>query len=66
MGKVERLQHQLRELSAEGLAELGDWFLELDWKRWDAQLEQDIRAGRLDALANQALRHNAAGESLSL
>ena len=63
MGKVESLQQQIQELSVEELAELRDWFLELDWKRWDAQLEDDVRAGRLDELANQALRDHAAGKT---
>jgi hypothetical protein len=65
MGRVESLQQQIQELSAEERAELRDWFLELDWKLWDAQLEQDVRAGRLDALANVALRDHAARKSTS-
>jgi hypothetical protein len=64
MGRVESLQQQIQELSAEELAELRDWFLELDWKLWDAQLEQDVRAGRLDDLASQALRDHADGKSI--
>lgn len=52
MRRVERLQQQIQELSPEELAELRDWLLELDWKRWDAQLERDIQAGRLDHLAD--------------
>jgi len=60
MGKVESHQQQIQELSAEELAELRDWFLELDWQRWDTQLEQDVRAGRL---ADLALRDQATGRS---
>jgi hypothetical protein len=66
MGRVEILQQQIQELSAEELAELRDWFLELDWKLWDAQLERDVRAGHLDALADQALRDHAAGKTTPL
>jgi hypothetical protein len=66
MGRVESLQQQIQELSPEELAELRDWFLELDWKGWDAQLEDDVRAGRLDDLANQALRDHAAGKTTPL
>ena len=66
MRKVESLQQQIQELSPEELAELRDWFLELDWKRWDAQLERDVQAGRLDDLTNQALRDHAAGKSIPL
>ncbi len=60
MGRVEGLQQQIQELSHKELAELRDWILELDWKRRDAQLERDIRAGRLDAQADQVLRDHAA------
>ena len=66
MGKVESLQQQIQELSAEELAALRDWFLEVDWKRWDAQLERDIRVGRLDDLADRALRDHAPGKTAPL
>lgn len=63
MGKVESLQQQIQELSPDELAELRDWFLDRDWTDWDAQLEQDVQAGRLDALADRALRDHAAGKT---
>lgn len=66
MGRVESLQEQIQALSTEELAELREWFLELDWKLWDAQLERDIGAGRLDDLADRALRDHAAGKSTPL
>jgi hypothetical protein len=66
MGRVESLQQQIQELSPEELAELRDWFLELDWKLWDAQLERDVQDGRLDAFANQALRDHASGNTTPL
>lgn len=66
MGRVESLQQQIQALSTEELAELREWFLELDWKLWDAQLERDIGAGRLDDLADRALRDHAAGKSTPL
>jgi len=31
-----------------------DWILDLDEQRWDEQLEQDITAGELDFLAQEA------------
>ncbi|HEY0007303.1 MAG TPA: hypothetical protein VGB55_01145 [Tepidisphaeraceae bacterium] len=31
------------------------WFLEFDAARWDRQIEADVTAGRLDALADEAL-----------
>jgi len=29
-------------------------FLETDWERWDSQIEEDARAGRLDFLVEEA------------
>ncbi|MGH9324212.1 MAG: hypothetical protein ACRD3V_30525 [Vicinamibacteria bacterium] len=63
MSKVERIENQIQRLSPEELAEFRDWFLTFDWAAWDRQLEQDIRAGKLDVLADEALREHAAGET---
>jgi hypothetical protein len=66
MGKVESLQQQVQELSSDELDEFRSWFLEHDWTIWDAKLEHDVRAGRLDDLADSALRDHAAGKSVPL
>ncbi len=33
------------------------WFFEFDAEQWDEQIERDVHAGRLDQLAEQALKH---------
>jgi hypothetical protein len=33
------------------------WFAEFDAEIWDRQFEEDVAAGRLDGLAEQALQH---------
>ena len=53
-------------LRAEELAAFRKWFLAYDWEVWDRQLEQDVAAGKLDALAEKALRDHAAGKSTKL
>ncbi len=63
MNKVERLESEIKGLSPEELAELRDWFLAFDWAAWNRQLEDDIRAGKLDGLADEALRDHAAGKT---
>ena len=35
--------------------------LEADWEAWDKQLEEDVKAGRLDHLAERALANFRAG-----
>ncbi|OGA45389.1 MAG: hypothetical protein A3F74_26960 [Betaproteobacteria bacterium RIFCSPLOWO2_12_FULL_62_58] len=62
MGKVENLEHEVRALSPEELARFRAWFLEFDWAAWDRQIERDVRAGKLDALAEKALRDRAFGK----
>ena len=39
MRKIEEIAEQIRQLSREELAELRSWFLEQDWKAWEAQIE---------------------------
>jgi len=63
MGDVEKLERQIKDLSPEELAAFRKWFLAYDWDVWDRQLEQDVAAGKLDALAEKALRDHAAGKS---
>jgi len=66
MSKVEDLERQVKELSPEELAAFREWFIAFDWEVWDRQLEQDVRAGKLDPLAEKALRDHAAGKSTKL
>jgi len=66
VGKVERIEQEIQALSPDELAELRAWFLEFDWAAWDRQLERDVQAGRLDDLADRALRDHAAGKTTPL
>jgi hypothetical protein len=61
MGRIEELEKQIQALSVEELAEFRKWFLELDAARWDRQIEEDVRAGKLDQLAEEALDEQKAG-----
>jgi hypothetical protein len=63
MSKVESLEKRISALSAEELAEFRQWFAEFDAAAWDRQIERDAKAGKLDALADEALRDHAAGKS---
>jgi len=66
MGKVEKIEQEVQALSPAELAEFRTWFLEYDWAAWDRQLERDVQAGRLDDLAEKALRDHAAGKTTPL
>ena len=66
MTKVRKLEQQVEALSPEELAQFRAWFLAFDWAAWDAQLEADVRAGRLDAVADKALADHAARKTTRL
>ena len=66
MGKVEKLEREIESLSPEELAAFRAWFTEFDWAVWDAQVDADVRGGKLDVLANQALRDHADGKTRPL
>ena len=66
MSKIEQLEEQIQALSPEELAQFRAWFVEFDWQMWDRQLEDDVASGKLDALAEKALRDHADGKSTPL
>lgn len=66
MGKVESIESQIRQLSPEELSNLRQWFAAFDAETWDRQLESDVRAGKLDALAEAALKAHASGVTTKL
>ena len=66
MSKVESIEQQIKALSPEELAQFRAWFLEFDWAVWDEQIARDVAGGKLDALAETALRDHAAGKSTPL
>ena len=66
MRKVEKIEQDVQALSPDELAEFRAWFLEHDWAVLDRQLERDVQNGRLDALAEKALRDHAAGKTTRL
>ena len=66
MTKIESLERQIRGLSPQELAEFRRWFAAFDAAVWDAQLEADAAAGKLDALADAAIADHRAGRSRKL
>ena len=61
MTKVEKLESEVQNLSRPDLAAFREWFRQYDADEWDQQIEEDVRAGRLDQLAEEALAEHAAG-----
>lgn len=66
MSTVQEIERAVRQLPPEDLAAFRAWFLEFDGKLWDEQIERDVAAGRLDALADEALADLRAGRCRKL
>jgi hypothetical protein len=52
---IEEIEDAVRRLSSEEFAAFRAWFAGLDAAAWDRQIEEDVAAGRLDALADEAV-----------
>ena len=66
MSNVESIEGRIKELSPEELTAFREWFIQFDAEAWDRQFEVDVKAGKLDSLAERALRDHAAGRSTKL
>jgi hypothetical protein len=66
MTRVQELEQKVAHLTPEELATFRKWFAEFDAEMWDQQIEADAAAGKLDALAQRALRHHAEGKTTKL
>jgi hypothetical protein len=61
MSTVEELEAAVRKLSLEERQAFRAWFAKFDADEWDRQIEDDVAAGRLDWLANEAAADLQAG-----
>jgi hypothetical protein len=66
VSRLEQIESQIKTLTQEELSALRAWFAEFDADLWDNQLEADIKAGKLDELADVALKDHLKGHSREL
>jgi hypothetical protein len=66
MSTVNEIEDAIRRLADEDLVALRAWFAEFDAAAWDRQFERDVADGRLDALAEEALRDSREGRCTEL
>ena len=66
MSTVSEIESAIQKLSRNELTALRNWFLAFDAEAWDKQFEEDVAAGRLDALADEAIRDLRAGRCTDL
>jgi hypothetical protein len=62
MSTVEEIETAIEKLPREEFFLLTDWLSEKFAQTWDAQIEDDVSAGRLDELARVALEEHRAGK----
>lgn len=60
---LEQIEAAILTLTSPELDRLKQWLADLDYQRWDEQLEQDILAGKLDTLAQEAIDEFNSGQS---
>ena len=56
MATVQEIEKEVSNLSREELTEFRAWFEEFDAAIWDKQFEADVRSGKLDTLAEEAIK----------
>jgi hypothetical protein len=66
MSKVEAIEQQIEKLSPAELAAFRSWYAAFDAETWDRQFEADVKAGKLNAMADRAIRAHSSGQSTKL
>lgn len=64
--QLKDIEKAVSQLSPQDLREFRHWFAEFDAEAWDKQFEKDVSAGRLDELAQSALKHLRKGNTTEL
>ena len=61
MTKIEDIEKAVEQLSPEDLAKFSEWFEEFEARVFDAKIERDAKAGKLDKLMGEARANHEAG-----
>ena len=61
MKSIEEAIEFIESLPKEDFYRLRDWILERDWEKWDREIEEDSKSGKLDFLIKQALDEKKQG-----
>ena len=63
---VEEVEKAVAQLPQDQLRQFRAWYEKFDSKAWDDQIEKDIAAGKLDALAESAIADHKVGKTRKL
>ena len=61
MSTIQEIEEAVRKLAPSELEAFRAWFAEFDAASWDDQFARDAAEGKLDALADQAIRDQHQG-----
>ncbi len=61
MSKIENIEREIKGLTPDELQAFRKWFWAFDAEEWDQQFEKDALSGRLDSVAEDALKSYKAG-----
>ena len=61
MRTIEEAIEFIESLPKEDFYRLRDWMLERDWEKWDREIEEDSKNGKLNFLIKQALDEKKQG-----
>lgn len=61
-----QIEKTLRTLPRESLAKFDAWYTDFIAGVWDEQFEEDVKAGKIDKLASEALKNFKAGKCKEL
>ena len=62
MSSVTEIQQAILSLPESDYLQLRNWFNELDWEKWDRQIETDSENGKLDFLIAEAFEAKEKGK----
>ncbi len=64
--QLKEIEQAISQLSPQDLTEFRQWFAEFDAEAWDQQFQNDVMIGKLDRLAEKALKHLQQGNCMNL
>jgi hypothetical protein len=66
MSNVKEIEDAVSHLSPKEFEAFRAWFEEYESQHWDSQFEKDVESGRLDSIAQEALKEYEAGNCSEL
>ncbi|MEA1919384.1 MAG: hypothetical protein U9N52_06040 [Campylobacterota bacterium] len=62
MTMLENIEEEIKSLPEQEFSKFREWFQDYDSQKWDEQVENDLKSGKLDDLAESAISDFRKGE----